>query len=238
MSNSAPPGDFEFEALQHAVHYRAAIAAEFRGVLRGRVLEVGAGIGQMTETFLAEKSIRELVALEPDAGFVERFRRRLPDTPVVAGSTRQLPADAVFDAAVMINVLEHIEDDVGELSRIACHLQPGAGHICILVPARPELYAPIDRAFGHFRRYTRRTLGAALRGAGFQVERVHYLNAIGYLAWGLRFRVLGATTFKPREVAFFDNWIFPPTNWFERTVCRPFVGQSLVAIGRRGVADG
>jgi SAM-dependent methyltransferase len=237
MSDSGSSGDFEFEALRHAVHYRAAIAGEFRGALRGRVLEVGAGIGQMTETFLAEPAIREVVAVEPDPRFVERFREKLPEQRIVAGSTADLAAVEVFDAAVMINVLEHIEADVEELARIARHLRPGSGHVCILVPVRPELYAPIDRAFGHFRRYTRRTLGDALRQAGYAVERMHYLNAVGYLAWGVRFRLLGATTFKPHEVAFFDNWIFPPTNWFERTICRPFVGQSLVAIGRR-VAGG
>lgn len=235
MSSPQHTGDwnFEFEALSCALRYRAAVAAEFSAFLHGRVLEIGAGVGQMTQAFLANRRVTEVVAVEPNPGFADQFRERLPRNRLVQGTVADLPSDELCDAAVMINVLEHIEDDVGQIQQIAKHLPVSTGHLCILVPARPELYSRLDKQFGHFRRYSRRSLTTVLHAGGYVVERIHYFNLIGYVAWLTRFTLMGATHFDPSQVAFFDRWLFPPVNALERHIMRPPIGQSLIAVGRR-----
>lgn len=228
----AATGDFEFAALSEAVNYRDGIVREFAPFLRGRVLEIGAGIGQTSEAILGLPGIEELVGLEPDSRFHHGFTARLPGVRLLGGTSADLPADEAFDAAVMVNVLEHIEDDAAELKVLHKRLQPSAGHLCLLVPARRELYSRLDAHFGHFRRYSRGEVRRKLVNAGFSPVKLHYFNLIGYFAWGLRFRILRGMSFNPREVRTFDRRVFPLAYALETRVCRPPVGQSVIAVAR------
>jgi len=224
--------DFEFATLAEAGNYRAAIINEFKCHLGGRVLEVGAGIGQTSEAILRLPGVQDLVAVEPDPRFQEGFRRRLPNTALVGGTTRDLPEGGTFSSAVLVNVLEHIEDDLAELARLRQILCGASGHLCILVPARPEIFSKLDAHFGHFRRYTRAELHAKLRLAGFEIIALHYFNCIGYFAWWLRFKVMQSMSFDVNQVRLFDRVIFPLAYALESRLMRPPIGQSLIAIGR------
>jgi len=55
------------------------------------------------------------------------------------------------------------------------------------VPARPEIYAPIDRDFGTSAVTPKPELRAKLERAGFEVVRLRYYNFVGYFAWWLSF---------------------------------------------------
>lgn len=229
---NAATEDFEFAALSEAVNYRKAIIAEFSEYLKGEVLEIGAGVGQISEAILSLPSVANLVAVEPDTGFQAGFRKRLPEIRLVEGTTADLTAGESFNSAIMVNVLEHIEYDEEELRNIHGILKPHNGHICILVPARQEIYSKLDGHFGHFRRYDKTMLRSRLEQAGFQIEKLHYFNMIGYFAWAIRHKLLGAMDFDINQVRLFDRVIFPPTNRLETAVCRPPFGQSLIAIAR------
>ncbi|MDX1681275.1 MAG: methyltransferase domain-containing protein [Akkermansiaceae bacterium] len=224
--------DFEFAALSEAKNYRRAIVEEFAPFLNGRVLEVGAGIGQTSEAILSLPQVEDLVGLEPDDRFHEEFRRRLPDVRLLGGTTADLLGGEAFDGAVMVNVLEHIEDDEAELSRLRGLLAASRGCLCLLVPARQEIYSDIDAHFGHFRRYNRSGLRGKLEAAGFEIRRLSYFNFVGYFAWALRFRLLGSMSFDINQVRFFDRCIFPPAHWLESRVCRPPIGQSVIAVAQ------
>jgi SAM-dependent methyltransferase len=217
---------YEFSGLEPATRYRAAIAHEFRSITAGRVLEVGAGIGQMTGVLRQARGVTHYAAVEPDPAFHASFRDRHPTIPLHAG----LPEDTDWDTVLATNVLEHIPDDRAALAAWAERLRRRGGRVGLFVPARPELFAPIDQAFGHQRRYTRPHLRAALESAGFRVERLHYFNCLGYFAWMGMFRILRRRRFGPGAVGIFDRWIFPLGNALERRWIRPPFGQSLVAI--------
>jgi SAM-dependent methyltransferase len=224
--------NFEFDALRWARNYRIALIAEFGAYLRGRVVEVGAGIGQMTELVVRAPGVTEVLAVEPDPRFGEEFRRRLPGTPLIQGTVSQVESGRPCDCIVSVNVLEHIEADEAELRSYARLLKAARGVLCLFVPARPEIYAPIDKDFGHHRRYTRPVLHARLKAAGFEILRLNYFNLIGYFAWGLNFRLLRKRSFDERAVRFFDGAIFPVGHFLESRLIRPPIGQSLLAVGR------
>lgn len=235
---SAPPNrnaanaTFEFAALAEARNYRSAILREFSPVLRDTVVEVGAGIGQFTELIQGAPAVRRVVAVEPDAEFARCLRATHSEWTVVHGTAADL-ADGLHPRAIVsVNVLEHIEHDAAELARYHRLLQPAGGALCLLVPARPEIYAPIDRDFGHYRRYTRGGLRGKLRTAGFRVERLCYFNFAGYFGWWWMFRALGRCSFDMASVRWYDRRVFPVINWFETRVCRPPIGQSLLAVAR------
>jgi len=227
---SPQPGSFEFDSLRNAHRYRAAVLNEFAPYLHGRVLEVGAGIGQFTAMLIGRPGINELVAVEPNPDFCRVLRETCPGVAVHVGTARTLPPGPTWDAIVSINVLEHIPDDEAELKTYASILRAGRGRLCLFVPAGREIYAPIDRDFGHYRRYGRAELREKLARAGFAIDSLHYFNGIGYLLWWLNFCVLRRRRFGVLSVRCFDRLVLPVVHAIETRITRPPVGQSLVAI--------
>ena len=224
--------DFEFGALQEAQYYRKAIAQEFRPYLKGKVIDMGAGIGQMSTLFAAIVGNQNLCAVEPDPRFASIFRKNHPDICLIEGTAAILPSGTFCDTITSVNVLEHIENHVAELSEYRRLLTPARGHLCLLAPARPELFSPIDRDFGHFRRYTRSSMSQALASAGFTLHKMFYFNWVGYFAWFLNFRALKSRSFNPIMVRAFDRLVFRWSHALERNVLRPPLGQSLIVIAK------
>jgi SAM-dependent methyltransferase len=223
--------DFEFAALQEANNYRRALLGEFSRFLTGRVLEVGAGVGQMTAELLQRPQVTRLVSLEPDARFFSKLKVNFPTHETIQGTVETI-STTNWNAILNINVLEHIEADQQELENYQRLLATQRGHLCLFVPARPEIYAPLDKDFGHFRRYTRPELKRKLESAGFEIQVLRYFNFVGYFAWWLNFCVLKKRNFDVGAVRFFDRVIFPPVHAWETKICRPPFGQSLLAVAR------
>jgi len=229
---AAQTADFEFAALQEARNYRAALFQEFDEFLSGDVIEVGAGVGQLTDCLRQSPRVKRTIAIEPEPAYCARHRAQFPGHELIQGTVADLPADTRCDAVLSVNVLEHIREDLAELRRYAELLRERRGVLCLFVPARPEIYAPIDRDFGHFRRYTAPELRAKLLQAGFAIERLHYFNFAGYFAWWLNFRVLKKRAFEPAKLWFYDRAVFPIVHALESRLLRPPFGQSLLAAAR------
>lgn len=231
---AAPSGSYEFAALESARNYRSALIREFRPHLRGRVLEVGGGVGQFTGLLLGEAAIGHLQVVEPEAGFAARLRQNFPGLDLVEGTIAAVPAAEAFDAMVSVNVLEHIQEDERELAAYRERLATRRGALCLFVPARPEIFGSIDGDFGHQRRYRRPELRDKLRRAGFRVERLDYFNFAGYFAWWWNFRLLRRRAFSPSALRLFDRFLFPAQHALESRLLRPPIGQSLIAVATAG----
>jgi len=223
--------DFDFGALHQAANYQRLLAKELGMFVHGRTLEVGAGIGQMTVRLRALSGVQFLQCVEPEAGFCAQFRRMLPQQPLIQGTILDAPGDD-WDTIVSLNVLEHIEHDREELAQYHAILKRKHGTLALFVPARPELYAPIDREFGHYRRYTRSELVSKLVGAGFKIEKIRYFDFAGYFAWLICCRLLRQRNLKPAAVRCFDRMIFPFENLLETKFCPPPIGKNLLTIAR------
>ncbi len=222
--------DFEFDSLREANNYRRALLKIFAPHLQGRVIEIGAGCGQFTELLQQVATIQYLLAVEPDAKFCAEIRKTLPTQPLVNGIITSVSETGPWNSIVSINVLEHIREDQNELAIYFSLLKPAHGRLCLFVPARQEIYAPIDADFGHHRRYSRDDLRRKLEQAGFRILKLHYFNFIGYFAWWLNFRLLGSRKFNPAMVRLFDRVIFPVGFGLENNITPPPIGQSLLAI--------
>lgn len=78
--------------------------------------------------------------------------------------------------AVLLDVLEHLENPVEVLTHVSHVLEPDGG-IIVTVPAYPWLYSNWDRSLGHFRRYTAKTLQRHASEASLQVEWLSHWNS-------------------------------------------------------------
>jgi len=233
-NESASTDDFEFAALREANNYRRALLKVFSPYLRGRVIEIGAGTGQFTGELRTLPSIQYLLSIEPDPKFCAEFRKTLPGQPLVEGVITSVTDPNPWNGILSVNVLEHIREDQSELALYANLLKKEHGRLCLFVPARQEIYAPIEVDFGHHRRYSRGNLRRKLENAGFKILRLHYFNFIGYFGWWWSFRVLGQRKFNPSMVRLFDRYIFPVGFGLESRLLWPPIGQSLVAIAEAG----
>lgn len=168
----------------------------FRPFVRGDVLEVGAGVGFVTREL--SRYADAVLACEPTAALFEQLKNRvgaLSNVEALQKTTHELLVESQnrrFDTIVYFSVLEHIEDDQGEIARASQLLRAG-GHLLILVPAHQWLYAKIDRLSGHHRRYSVGSLRNLFRERFESVDIKHF-DTVGLVPYFLIFRLMRSTS--------------------------------------------
>lgn len=215
--------------LDGAGNYAAWIFEHVNPHLGKEVLEVGAGYG--TFTGLLSTNSTRVVATDVSERCAGILRARFADDPrvtVLQGSTAAAAGLPPFDSAVLINVLEHIEDDDGALRELSATLKPG-GRLILWVPAFALLYSDFDRKIGHYRRYRAAGLKARLSGAGYEVTDIRYVNSVGALAWLVVARLLHRAPTGGLSVKVYDSYFVPVLKRVEGRWGTPF-GQSLFAV--------
>ncbi|MGH2719512.1 MAG: class I SAM-dependent methyltransferase, partial [Actinomycetota bacterium] len=196
-----------------------------------RVLEIGSGRGDLTAGFADGRSLLATDCSETNLTHLrERFAAERNISVEALDAAQYQPRER-FDSIVMINVLEHIEDDVTALRRLASGVAPG-GKIVIYVPAYAALYSPWDAKIGHFRRYTMPSLAATVRAAGLRTSEMRYVNAFGALMWFAFCRVLRQEPAQTWVVRSWDALALPVLHAVEKRVSPPF-GISVFCVAKR-----
>ena len=199
------------------------------------LLDIGCAGGVAFDDFSAFGHIR---GIEPDTRLVDASSRWSASVDITYFDSGYQP-ECHPDVILMLDVLEHIEDDRAALENVRELLVPG-GTAILTVPALPSLWSEHDEVNLHFRRYTRSELQKKLHAAGFEVETLRYM-----FGWSLGLmyvrRLLArsgkseyAVQVPPRPV----NAVFRLLTLFEESIGRtfhlwPLAGSSLVAIVRR-----
>ena len=205
-----------------------------------RVVEIGAGIGNITQ-FLLNKEYLWITDVGDDylRQLTARFDGRANIGVLRLDLTRPLAEDNAgsvrgqADTAVAFNVVEHVKDDRLALEVIRETLQQD-GRLLLIVPAHPFAYGALDEELGHFRRYSHVALEAVLLEAGYEIESMTRANAFGLLGWWLNGRIL-----RRRHVPLLQakiNNLLTPLLRLERMFRIPF-GLSLVVVARRVAGD-
>ncbi|MCH7824637.1 MAG: glycosyltransferase [Acidobacteria bacterium] len=205
-----------------------------------RVVEIGAGIGNITQ-FLLNKEYLWITDVGDDylRQLTARFDGRANIGVLRLDLTRPLAEDNAgsvrgqADTAVAFNVVEHVKDDRLALEVIRETLQQD-GRLLLIVPAHPFAYGALDEELGHFRRYSHVALEAVLLEAGYEIESMTRANAFGLLGWWLNGRIL-RRRHVPSLQAKINNLLTPLLR-LERMFRIPF-GLSLVVVARRVAGD-
>lgn len=215
----------ELDLFAQAENWKEYFGKFLRRRIAGRVLEVGAGIGGTTRVLWNERVAR-WVCLEPDAQLhgqlvAQAERGELPaGCEVRLGTLADLSDAEQFQTILYIDVLEHIEDDQGEVERAALHLAPG-GHLIVLAPAHAWLFSPFDHAVGHFRRYNRASL-SRLGVAGLVPVAARYFDSVGMLASLANKALLRSAHPNLAQIRLWDRVLVPCSR-----VLDPLLGHSL-----------
>jgi SAM-dependent methyltransferase len=140
-----------------------------------RILEIGCGTGHNLP-MLAKFGAVEAIEIDPAARGIaaERLGRPVGDAPLP-----ELPGveRVAYDLVAVLDVVEHIADDVAALAAMRSLLKPG-GKILIAVPAHQWMWSAHDVVNHHHRRYNKRTLTAAIERAGLKPTRLRWFNSL------------------------------------------------------------
>jgi SAM-dependent methyltransferase len=228
----------DLEQLGTAKYFFDWVLDEFDPWLRGRVLEVGAGFGTITRKLHDRYPSSAIVALEPADNMFEELAAFAAQNPRVEAHCQTLVTyrpDEPFDAAVYLNVLEHIEDDAGELRLAAETLRPG-GALLVFGPALEWLYSELDHKAGHYRRYSTTGLRTIVESAGFDIVSLRYFDVLGVLPYWVVYRILGQTTITGGSLWGYDRLVVPLSRAIQGTLRRPPLGKNVILMARKRAA--
>jgi len=234
-------------ALDDLENYYRWLVEEVRPFFGERLVEIGAGIGTFTawlvRTHMSCHPTSRLEVFEPEESLFQHLRKRLETAhPDLLRAGRLTTTNGVFpssperfDTVIMINVLEHIEDDQASI-RAAYHALVPGGRFVVFVPALPWLYSALDRAVGHYRRYEKPSLEGLLRAGKFEVVKSKYMDGMGVLPWYLLNVVGRRTSINPRLAHLYDRWFVPFTRWVEG-LRDPWFGKNILVVARKNAAS-
>ena len=222
--------------MQKAENYRRWQFEMVSPWIKGRLLEVGGGIGNFTPELAGVAS--RVTSLEPNAYCHARLLEKtkgLPNVQVLNVTAEALfnqlsPTDA-FDTIILMNVLEHIKDDEAVLRQLKQRLAPN-GRIVVLVPAGPWAFGSTDERLGHYRRYSKTSARALMKRLSLEVEKLRYYNFIGVWAWWWNGKVTRRESQNDGQNHLFDNYFVPLISRIEK-VLPPPLGQSVLVVGRQ-----
>jgi glycosyltransferase involved in cell wall biosynthesis len=227
------------DAFSDAPNFNRWIADTIQPYLGKYVLEIGAGIGNLTRFLLARR--KRYVATDLDHEHLERLgvclsgRRNLEIALLDASRAEDyIPFHGRMDTVVCLNVLEHIEDDLGALRSMHAALHEG-GRAVILVPEGQSIFSSLDEELGHCRRYSEDQLRLRMTEAGFAVEAMLRFNRISRPGWWLNGKVLKHRTISRFQLKTFDRMV-----WFFRRIDAhlPWSPTSIIAVGHKQNAAG
>ena len=222
--------------LARASRFNAWMADTIRPFCGRRVLEIGSGTGNLTRRLVPRDAY---VASDVNPLYLQTLRALTSDRPyldvtltdVTKGDSFPRIAGG-FDTVVCLNVIEHVDDDLGALANIRSVLAPD-GKAIVLVPQGPDLLGTLDEVLGHRRRYTQASLRSAAAASGFEVETILPFNRVGTPAWWLNGKVLRRRHFGLLQIAVL-NLLTPLFRLVDRAL--PFQPLSLVAVLRPAAA--
>jgi SAM-dependent methyltransferase len=204
------------------------------------LLDIGCAGGVAFDDFSSFGNIR---GIEPDTRLVDVDSPWATSVDITCFDSRYEPQRRP-NIILMLDVLEHIEDDQAALESVHKLLVPG-GTAILTVPALPSLWSEHDEVNLHFRRYTKGVLRERLQAAGLEIRTLRYMFGwpLG-LMYARRFLAKsGKSEYSVKVPPGPINALFRCLTYVEENVCRtiglwPFVGSSLIAVVTRSQEAG
>lgn len=191
LHETDPSGLQTLQRLDLATRFNRWMFDTIQPWCKGHVLEVGSGIGNLSQFFL-EKNFM-LTASDLRDEYINILQDKFGKHQHLAGvrsidlvaenfETRFHDLLQQFDTVVALNVVEHIKDDALAIANCKKMLKPG-GHLVVLVPAYQALYNSFDKELDHYRRYNRKSLNKLFTSQSLEIVHARYFNAVGIFGW-------------------------------------------------------
>lgn len=220
-------------SLSEAPRFNQWMADTIRPEVGDRILEIGAGIGNITGQMLPRY---HYLASDVNKDYLQFLRNRAYGKPYLEIMELDLrdaegfeALEASFDSVLCLNVLEHVLEEEQALENIRKALKPG-GRAIILVPRGRWLFSSLDRALGHVKRYSRVELEDSLERAGFKIVSIRSFNRIGVPGWLVNGKIFRRKTLSRTQLKLLNLLcpILRRIDWLW-----PWPGLSLIAVAEK-----
>jgi len=231
---SAPYGRGLLNNLTGTPQYLSWLALKVRPHVGDEILEMYAGIGNITGRLMGRRML--YIAADRDPLHVHALRNRFLRTPNVSvhlinPETPDGWADLQnsVDTVLCIDLLEDVADPDAVLQYLDGTLKAG-GRMIVLVPNLPAAYGTLDKSLGHHRRFDKNSLTQLLNAHGYAVERIESFNKAAVVPWWAYSKVFGKGTISKLVLKIFDKSV-----WLLRRLDAiiPWPGLSLIAVARK-----
>ncbi len=226
-------GSHILHSLEKANLFNRWMAQSIEPYVGAKVLEIGAGIGNITSWLLP----RDLyVASDINPHYLDYLQNMALGKPYLNVDRIDLEDPACFerwqgrfDTVVCLNVLEHVRDPVQSLRNIYSALEPG-GKLVLYVPQGQHLYSSLDEVLGHRCRYDKEMLAHELRETGFEVKLFRDFNHFAVPGWYVNGKILKRRSFSRVQLKIF-NMLVPMLRRVDSFV--PGRGLGIIAVATR-----
>tara|TARA_Y100000310_G_C20688153_1_gene820447 strand:+ start:2415 stop:3125 length:711 start_codon:yes stop_codon:yes gene_type:complete len=206
------------------------IILQIKDYLKDNILEVGAGYGSFTKSYM--NNFKDILLLDSDKKNIKSLIKKFDENKnikVLKSEVKDLEQN--FNTIIYFNVLEHIETDILEIENSIQKLNIG-GHLIILVPAHQKLYSKLDRAVGHYRRYDINFFKKNIF-KGAQIVELKYLDIFGYLLYFLNKFFFKEETFPTKLKIFIWDKIFTPFTIIVDFLFRYKFGKNILCVYKK-----
>jgi SAM-dependent methyltransferase len=232
-----PVGLHTLEVIAKADRFNRWMYDQFKHQLKGEVLEIGSGIGNISKLVIEEdhpitlsdyneeycESLKKKFSQDKNVREIISIDLLHPDFEYKYSSYKNR-----FDSIFLLNVIEHIEDDGLAVKNCNYLLKPN-GHLILLAPAYSWLYSSFDKQLGHYRRYSLRSLKDLLKKENFSILTGSYFNFTGISGWLLFGKILNQKMLSSGEMLAFDK-IVPIAKIIDKLLGKK-TGLSIIVTG-------
>jgi 2-polyprenyl-3-methyl-5-hydroxy-6-metoxy-1,4-benzoquinol methylase len=237
--NTDPIGATTLAVISRADKFNRWMYDTIRHYLKGEILEVGSGIGNISKYLipgdhpvtLSDYNREYRVLLQ------EKFGHHKNVVAIIEADLqhRQFEQQYMrykekFDSIFMLNVIEHLADDRQAVENCRYMLRVG-GNLIVLAPAYPSLFCRLDKELGHYRRYTLKSLSRVISMAGLTIINRQYFNSLGIAGWWISGQVFNSKSLGKNEMSAF-NRLVPVAKLFDKIIFKK-AGLSAIVIAQK-----
>ncbi len=232
-------GEETLKSVGEAKLFNRWMFSEIEPFNQGKVLEIGSGVGNISEFFLEGGYDVTLSDIRENyCGYLEdKFSKYSNLSEIVKMDAERPDFDDVYkehigkyDSVFSLNVVEHIADDQLAIINATKLLKKG-GRLTILVPAYQSLYNSIDEGLDHYRRYTKKSLTALMENANLRTEHKQYFNFMGIPGWYISGLITKQRTVGSGQMKLYNLGV-PLFKVLDKVLLKR-IGLSVIAVGRK-----
>lgn len=206
---------------------------------RGKILEIGSGVGNISTFFLNDNC--EIMLTDIRDNYCDILRDTFSNNPSLFGvqnidlvddefDTKYVDFIGQFDTVFALNVVEHIENDFLAITNCKKLLKQG-GNLIILVPAYQSLYNQFDKELFHFKRYRKREMIKLFERNNLTVKKSFYFNALGIAGWFVSGKLAKKKTIPSNQMSFYNRIVFL-AKIIDKIMFNT-IGLSAIVVGKR-----
>jgi 2-polyprenyl-3-methyl-5-hydroxy-6-metoxy-1,4-benzoquinol methylase len=177
---------------------------------KGRILEIGCGIGNISEFFINDNF--DIVLSDLRDNYIQIVKNKFTNEVIkidlvdVDFDTKHKDLIGTFDTVFALNVVEHIKDDHKAIENCK-KLLKNQGYLIILVPAYQALFNNFDVELEHYRRYTQKSLKQLIKANQLNIIKTFSFNVIGILGWFVSGSILKKKTIPEGQMGLFNTLV-------------------------------